>query len=597
MPKSRPSTALTLLQWQCLLLLTAYTACVFLLWGTLEEDSYIFFRVAENIASGFGYVFNRGGEHVETGSSPIWQGLLALAALTPLPLITTAKVLGAFSAIGCLWHCWKIEKLFGALPVIFSAWLLTTSITFLFWSQSGMETVLFAMLVIVFIRSLLDSEWHNRTGLLALFVCFGRPEGFIYLPAMLVACLAVPSYRRYFLRDAITVVIGLLIFHAVRWRYFDDIFSSAFYAKSAFYPVPHWNLYKTWILNIQLYWLLPLALIALKNPRSFVIIWVLFAGCYFAAGNPDGKILFRLGLPAIAAACLLCAAGIQTLASYGNIYRHLALIAGLGVFLTWASHQLTFSQSVFYKQQANPLMNAAQQFSHNPQQYGKDTWQLMQDPSDIHVCNQLPISLCKKSFSYNDFGATGEWLKHNAFPGMLVAGDQMGEIPWTSGSSIDHMDLFGITDKCIGYANFSDNVPKVQGLVYFNHFLTHFKRGPICSRPQAIEYFFNKQPDVLLMGSIFDQHAPDSFYGMLLRDPRFEKTYTLRYAINIFSRVYLKNSLADFSLPSHVLLLDIAKNKILNCPDDTTMRQHLYTRLGVTEDTPQMMSLLQLCQR
>ena len=45
-------------------------------WNQIEEDAFIYLRAAENIADGYGYVFNRGGEPVETGSSFAWQMLL-----------------------------------------------------------------------------------------------------------------------------------------------------------------------------------------------------------------------------------------------------------------------------------------------------------------------------------------------------------------------------------------------------------------------------------------------------------------------------------------------------------------------------------------
>ena len=64
-----------------------YLFLVFLLFNQVYEDSFIYFRVADNIAHGYGYVFNRGSENVETGSGLLWQLLLALGALLSLDLL------------------------------------------------------------------------------------------------------------------------------------------------------------------------------------------------------------------------------------------------------------------------------------------------------------------------------------------------------------------------------------------------------------------------------------------------------------------------------------------------------------------------------
>ena len=49
--------------------LGVYLLLVFLGFNQIEEDTFIYLRVAENIADGHGYVFNRGYETIEVGSS------------------------------------------------------------------------------------------------------------------------------------------------------------------------------------------------------------------------------------------------------------------------------------------------------------------------------------------------------------------------------------------------------------------------------------------------------------------------------------------------------------------------------------------------
>lgn len=160
-----------------------YGVSIFLLWGSLEEDSYIFFRVADNLAHGAGYVFNRGGERVETGSSPVWQGLLTLGSGLSVSLYGWAKGLGAAAAALALWQARALERVF--LPrssLMLAPWLLVTSITFLFWSQSGMETGLFAALVLTWARCLLDPAWPDTlAGWVCCCMCAVRKGFFIGL--------------------------------------------------------------------------------------------------------------------------------------------------------------------------------------------------------------------------------------------------------------------------------------------------------------------------------------------------------------------------------------------------------------------------------
>ncbi len=54
-----------------------YAALVAIGFDDIEEDAFIYFRFAENIANGYGYVFNVGGERIEACSGLIWLGLMA----------------------------------------------------------------------------------------------------------------------------------------------------------------------------------------------------------------------------------------------------------------------------------------------------------------------------------------------------------------------------------------------------------------------------------------------------------------------------------------------------------------------------------------
>lgn len=127
-----------------LALICFYLVVVFLTFNQIEEDAFIYFRLAANIAEGHGYVFNIGGERIESGSGLLWQLLLAVAWLLPFSIIAKAKLLGiAFGALA-LWLTCRIARHLISEPLLqyAPALLLTCSIPFFYYVQRGLETPL-----------------------------------------------------------------------------------------------------------------------------------------------------------------------------------------------------------------------------------------------------------------------------------------------------------------------------------------------------------------------------------------------------------------------------------------------------------------------
>ena len=55
----------------------------------IGDDGFINLRIAQNLLDGHGFVYNA-GERVEAGTSPLWIGMLYLAAKCGIPLHVTA---------------------------------------------------------------------------------------------------------------------------------------------------------------------------------------------------------------------------------------------------------------------------------------------------------------------------------------------------------------------------------------------------------------------------------------------------------------------------------------------------------------------------
>ncbi|MBL4688021.1 MAG: hypothetical protein JKY37_25750, partial [Nannocystaceae bacterium] len=114
------------------------------------DDAYISFRYARNLASGHGLVYNL-GESVEgytNFSLTVVLGAGMAIGIDPHPL---SKVLGAAAALGTLVVVYRLSHRLlplSGLPCV-ATWLLATSAPFASWAVFGLETSIFAFLILL----------------------------------------------------------------------------------------------------------------------------------------------------------------------------------------------------------------------------------------------------------------------------------------------------------------------------------------------------------------------------------------------------------------------------------------------------------------
>ncbi len=193
--------------WGAALAALAY-GCYFFLGFTLD-DPFISFRYAENLVRGHGLVFNV-GERVEGYSNLLW--VLIMAALIrihpvfssahPESLILAAKLLGVVLLFACVPLMLRlaralVEEEEGAgsdwlrfVPVLF----LGASVCFPLWAASGLETALFAFVLLLagdlYLRGIRGSTpcfFASAWALCALGLT--RPEGFFVALAFVLHLL------------------------------------------------------------------------------------------------------------------------------------------------------------------------------------------------------------------------------------------------------------------------------------------------------------------------------------------------------------------------------------------------------------------------
>ena len=119
-----------------------------LLPATICDDAYISFKVADNLASGFGMVFNP-HEHIYVSTSPLWVLLLAAARLLTGDVVIAAKVLGLiFEALLTMSLCYLTHKTTeSAKSGMFAGLFLITNPVYTLTSFSGMELPLFLLAI------------------------------------------------------------------------------------------------------------------------------------------------------------------------------------------------------------------------------------------------------------------------------------------------------------------------------------------------------------------------------------------------------------------------------------------------------------------
>lgn len=202
----------------------------------LIDDSYIFLVYARHIAHGLGPVFNP-GERVEGFSSPLWTFILGGFGTMTENLERVAYVLGTVCGVGVVAYVVRQAARTGAWSraelVVLGVGVATTPAVF-YWSASGMETMLFTLLVVASMGSVL----HDRSGrtlsarsaLLLLLATLARPEG-LFLAAFTALFFL---YERRSIRTLIAYGLAVAAMLLARYGYYGEWLPNTYHAKVTF---------------------------------------------------------------------------------------------------------------------------------------------------------------------------------------------------------------------------------------------------------------------------------------------------------------------------------------------------------------------------
>lgn len=313
----------------------------------LVDDAYISFRYARNLIRGAGLVWNE-GERVEGYSNFLWVLLVSAAMRAGLSPESASCGLGIASGLATLWlaAAYGAHKLGSRSPSVWAASAVLVAIRpFAAWATSGLETMLFTLLVNAGLlawlveRSLLRAP--VASGLLLALATLTRPDGGLFLALALAALLAEAIYDGTSPRAAAKTVAlflmpsSLLVFHEIfRVWYYGDIVPNTFHVKvdeprfqrgAAYLALFHASTALGFVVP-------PVLLYALRYPsrERLLLSAAVLAQCLYVArlGGDPGE--FRMLVPVLPAAAILIA---------GVIPRGLAgillTLSVLGLLLTW----------------------------------------------------------------------------------------------------------------------------------------------------------------------------------------------------------------------------------------------------------------------
>lgn len=214
--------------------------------GFAVDDAYISFRYAANLAHGRGLVFNA-GEHVEGYSNFLWVLMMTPACAGNGDPTRWSQILGLLFSVAALGIAMdSLPRVFGVVRpgarLALGAGIATCAY-FAAWSAGGMESGLYAALLIAFwARSAIEMGGDSRRWPLSALLCgalaLSRPEGLLVaaagaaLHAWRALRTADPARRRqswWF----VGVVLGIVVpYHAWRFAYYGPhLFPNSVHAK------------------------------------------------------------------------------------------------------------------------------------------------------------------------------------------------------------------------------------------------------------------------------------------------------------------------------------------------------------------------------
>ena len=438
----------------------------------VSDDAFITFRYARNWASGLGLVFNP-GERVEGYTNFVEVAVLAGLYRLGVDLVAAGRgfsFAGGIATIVLTYVLARRAAIGRRVPALVAAGLLAVNPYLAVWAGAGLESTVFAALLLGAVLLLEDGPVTSRRfsalSALGLFLGMTRPEG-VLLYALLAACVSVTmpgtlTARVRLLWPGLALFTALGTFYfASRWIYFGDPLPNTFYAKSGFtlrYVERGLAYVGEFAANPFVLCALPLVAAGVVTAlfrRRFTLAAVPLATMALVVGEGgDGLPMYRFLVPAIPFFAVLAALGCDGLARFGaRIHSCAGAGVALAVGLAAAAGVAVLS---FFP-------NADGQYA------------IFEDQRDV----EIPA-----------WSAVGRALALTFPPETTFAAVPIGAVSYYSGLRV--IDMVGLTDRTIAHTF----VPNMGGAGSAGH------------EKHNGAYVLLRRPELLLLGNIFVDTAP-----------------------------------------------------------------------------------------
>ncbi len=209
--------------------------------GFTQDDSWIHFTLARSINEGHWFCINP-GEQTTVSTAPLWTLLMAgLYRFFP-DSVLAVHIFGIVTLIAVAFASFFLSlKLFSNFSLaIYSAILVALEWHILFFSLSGMETVLFSSLIIFTLLALGDKP-SKKVGILCGLVTLTRPEGSILFLLILANFIIKKAKSASFLSLLIPFIIVVAPVAIFNYTISGHILPNTFYAKHSYYTKDFWK--------------------------------------------------------------------------------------------------------------------------------------------------------------------------------------------------------------------------------------------------------------------------------------------------------------------------------------------------------------------
>lgn len=530
--------------WWAIMAVYGFTA--FFMFDQIEEDTFIYFRTAANIANGAGYVFNAGGEHIETGSSLCWQYLLAIAHFLSLDLVLFVKFAGIALGACTLYLLLRLsaQLIETTMLQLVPAALLTVSIPFYFWVHRGLETSLYTFSIVLLGFVLTHERWNRYWYVPTLLVVFSRSEGFVVLAGLAGFAYFERTRLRQHVPGVAIVLTALLGSEVWRFFYFHDLVPHAFYLKIMNFPGMGAASVRQFFWESRVGIVVLIAAFGMLSrkawTRSLVVLAVLdFPFFWWAYRTGAGTNNNRHLVPALPLIYLVMGRGLDSL-----VVRLPYLVHPVGFGLLLYAPWLLFEAPALelsVTPKPNPLTTMLQQVSAHPTRYLRNLG---------YVLTSRPRPMVEEKdygteqITANSQYLMGDFLARTYPKGISVVYDQMGQTSWYAGVDKKFYDTFGLTYKPTAFTLFNEQVGWSDGRLYKTYrgvserliSLLEAQPSRHWTTRNAVDHFFSLNPDLFVfVGFQVGRYLPDGTYeyfpGLLsdlVKDPRMEARYVRR---------------------------------------------------------------------